>query len=659
MQQILTEAAKTFSPRVVVDTREWIEQNYMLPDVIGDLSGTYDFFYAPYFVGVAAALDSPDVYEVDLMKAAQIGWTYFLIGYLARRIESWPAPMMVLFAKEKDGKSFHDEKLVPAFSATPALDGLIDVATTRKAGVRWDLKNFPGGYLKLVGSNSPGNVKSTSSVGVGVVEEPDDTSDDVRSQGTAIALLEERLKRYVGSKLIVGGTPTIADLSKTEHRIKETDQRVLPVRCHECGELHVLDWDNVSWLDADETTEAHEIYGRAMPETAVYCCPQCGTPWDDDQRQKNIRDTVFQAVANGDPLCGWTPTAPFHGKAGFMGLSELYACVPGTSLGDVVRSWLKAQYLAAKGDNSELIAFTNQKLGRCFAYETSAPDEDVLREKAESYPEWWVPDGGLVLTAGIDVQRDRLAVGVRAWGRGMESWLIYWGELPAKVSTTDSSDPVWQELHQLLSRKVKTADGYVLPISARSIDSGGHSTEQVYEFVRRHARDGYLAIKGSSSDTGNREIFSPARKIDYKTRTKASKFGLAIHMVGTHKAKDLIFGEGGRLGLTGNGPGRMHCYDSVRDDYFTQLTGVIKAPNARQRGRLVWQDKPGRAVEAVDCEVYALHAAYSMRLHTWKDERWDEYEAQLKQQDLFTPPENAPAPDGQAQRTGRRKSNFW
>lgn len=642
-----------FKPRIDIATVEWLQQHYHLPDVIGDLAGVYDFYYAPYFLGVAAALDDATILELVLMKAAQIGWTYFLIGYLAKRIEARPAPIMVLFAKEKDGKSFHDEKLVPAFQATTVLEGLVDVTTTRKAGTRWDLKSFPGGYLKLVGSNSPGNVKSTSSVGVGVVEEPDDTSDDVKSQGNAISLLEERLKRYVGSKLIIGGTPTIADLSKTEHRFKETDQRVLPIRCHECGELHVLAWENVHWLEADDGSLPHEIYGSALPDTAAYACPGCGSAWDDEQRQRNIRDTVFDAIKAGDPLCGWTATAPFHGKAGFGGLSELYVCVPGTSLADVVRAKLKADYLANQGDISELVTFTNQKLGRTFVYENTAPDEESLRKRAEDYPEFWVPPGGLVVTAGVDVQRDRLAVVLRAWGKGMESWLLYWGELAAKVSTTDSSDPVWRDLADLLNRPIKHADGFHLKPQSISIDSGGHSTEQVYDFVRPRLRQGFRPIKGSSNDYGSREIYAAPKKVDYKTKTKASKFGLSVFMVGTHKAKDLIFGEGGRLALTGEGPGRMHWYDTVRDDYYAQLNGIVKAPNRRSRGRLMWQDKPGHPVEAADCEVYALHAAYALRLHTWKDEKWDELEAELKQADMFRPDAEAPA------QPTRRKSTFW
>ena len=127
-----------------------------------------------------------------------------------------------------------------------------------------------------MGSNSPGNVKTTSKVGVGIVEEPDDTQDNVAGQGDAIGLLEERLKRYIGSKLIVGGTPAVKGLSKTESRLNNTDKRILPIKCHDCGESHPLSWANVVW-DQDVRTVAHPIYGKDDPESAVYTCPHCGS----------------------------------------------------------------------------------------------------------------------------------------------------------------------------------------------------------------------------------------------------------------------------------------------------------------------------------------------------------------------------------------------
>jgi len=630
-------AADRFKPPNNVSTYEWLSNEYYLPEETGK-AGLYDFYYSPYFIGVAAALDDKNTYEIDLMKAAQIGWTYFIIGYLFKRVNTEPCPILGVFAKEKDGKAFHDEKLVPAVKATPLARALIDVTTSRSAGNRWDNKSYPGGFLKLVGSNSPGNVKSTSSVGVGIVEEPDDTSDNVSGQGDAIGLTWERLKRGgENKKLIVGGTPAVKGLSKTEKRIDQSDKRVLPVACHECGEKHVLDWDHVSWLDSDNVVN-HVVYGAALPDTAVYVCPHCGTPWDDYQRQNNIRNTVYDALNAGDPLAGWVQTQDFHGVAGFTGLSELYACVPGTSLAEVVREYLNARHLSEQGDQSEMIKFINQKLGKPYEYESTAPEVSELEQRAENYAELTVPDGAYVLTAGVDIQHDRLAVTIWAWGPGEECWLIYWGELQAKTSTTDVKDPVWTELAKFLFTPIPHAKGFNLIVQAVSIDtSDGQTSDQAYTWVRKYQKRNVMAVKGSSDRVFDREIFSRPKQIDTKGKrhNKSAKYGLQVFQVGTHKAKDLIIGERGRITLQGSGPGHMHWYEGVRADFYEQITSEVKAPHRSIRGKLIWQVRAGVRNEALDCTVYALHAARSLKINLMTEQHWEALKRKLMQQDLF------------------------
>ena len=109
-------------------------------------------------------------------------------------------------------------------------------------------------------------------------------------------------------------------------------------------------------------------------------------------------------------------------------------------------------------------------------------------------------------------------------------------------------------------------------------------------------------------------------------------------MVGTQTAKDLILGvdaQGGRIKLDGTGPGRMHWMRTVRPDYYDQLTAEVKVPHKSVRGRLVWQCKSGRRNEALDCEVYALHAARSMKVNLWRAERWEVEESVITQPALF------------------------
>ena len=657
--RLVEEVADLFQPPVQAPTVEWLEEHYVLPD-----AGPYSFYNTPYFLGVATAVDDPAVKEIDLMKAAQIGWTYFMLGIILKRIYEAgikPCPIIMLFAKTGDGKSFNIEKFVPTIKANEEMAALIDIS--QRAGNPWDNRPFVGGHLKIVGSNSPGNVKSTSKVGLGIIEEPDDTTDNVAGQGDAIGLLEERLKRYVGSLMMVGGTPTIAGLSKTADRLKESDRRQLPICCHNCEEAHVLDWSCVHW-DEDEDQQ-HPVYGSVLPETAIYRCPHCGFPWDDNRRKQNIRDTCFDAYNSGDPMAGWVATAEFNGVAGFQDLSELYVCMDGTSLSDVVRDYLKAEALAAKGDEKLRRAFINQKLGKEYEFKGDQATVDQLRELCVGYQEMVVPKDCLMLTAGVDVQRNpaRVAVIIRAWGRNGLSRCIYWGELSAHHSTVDPKDGVWKDLDALLFQPFKTEAGYPMFLSAVSIDAGdGFTSDAVYNWVRtrekQYSRCLVMAIKGSSSSKDPEIFVTPRSKsIDHKNpqkATKADKKGVKVYIVGTNKAKDWIAGQ---LKLLTQGVKKFLYYTGIRDDYFEQILGEVKAPD--RSGRMTWQEKPGQPHEVLDCEGYALHAARAKRIHLMTPEQWDALEYELGQSDLFGKPEPEPEVVEEVEETESAPVDDW
>lgn len=613
-------------------TTEWADKHRYLAAESSALPGKYSSKLTPWVKGMHEALDDNEIYKVVCMKSAQIAWTDGVINnWIGRIIDIDPSPIIGLFAKNDAAKEYGQEKLAPMVLATPRLREKVDVATSRKDGNRALFKKFPGGFLKLVGSNSPSNVKSTPAPRV-FVEEPDDAQINVGKQGDSIKLLEERTKTYHRRKVVFGGTPSVKGVSTIEDAYLGSDQRKFFIPCHVCGESHVLHWDNVQWLGKDDvpvdketgevTAERHEIYGYNRPETAWYECPHCRAHWSDHDKNRNVRSGVWQA------------TAESRGVAGFY-INEIYSPFPGSRLGRLVERHLEAVHKRDQGDDTDMIVFVNSALGLPYEYASDAPDIDALEAKALDYQEMIVPPGGLIITAGVDVQHDRIAIIIRAWGRGEESWLLYWGEIHG--NTIDKADPVWKEQDKLLFSPIKNSSGAGLMIGAISIDSSdGTTSDAVYHWVRTRQRRGVsiMAIKGDSNDYGIKEIFSRPRSIDTRGRgnTKASKHGLHIYMVGTHKAKDLI---AGRIKMAGQGHGRMHWYREVRGDYYKQLTGEVKAPHRSMRNKKIWQRKAGAKVEALDGEVYALHAARSLKTHLMTDAQWELIERDLMQVDLF------------------------
>ncbi|WP_205611411.1 terminase gpA endonuclease subunit [Burkholderia sp. Nafp2/4-1b] len=587
--------------------------------------GRYNPNITPWVVGMHAALDDPRVQKVVCMKSAQVAWTDgVLLNYIGRRIDVDPCPMIVMFAKEKSAKKFNLEKFEPMVEVTPRLAAKVPVHAGRDKRNLWDHKTFQRGFLKFITSNAPDDVKSTPAPVV-AVEEPDDANTNVRDQGDSITLLEERNKSYSDSrrKVIFGGTPTVDEFSRIQQAFQASDQRIYLVPCPDCGEEHELAWENVTWTEDAEVP--HEVFGRAQPETARYTCPHCGSLWDDAMRMRAVRGGR------------WMATAAFHGVAGFR-LNELVSPFPGSRMSELVKKWLTAERALRAGDDTKMRAFVNNSMGRPYKYKTDLPELDVLAERALPYTAFTIPAGGLLLTLGVDIQHNRIAIVLRAWGRGEESWLIAWDELHGNV-LDQGADPlahgVWGALTMLLTHAYRHESGGLLRVRAASIDSSdGSTSDAVYRYVRAAQQRGLpiMAIKGST-DAGA-EIFSvPKPSIDStRNNSKAAKYGLRPYMVGVSKAKDLILEN--RLKLEGDGPGRLHWYREVRSDYLVQLTAEVKVPG-RVSTKRVWKKKASARNEALDCEVYALHAARSVKTHLMTERHWQLEQQRLSQVSLF------------------------
>lgn len=646
LHRLLKKVCSKFAPPPKISVAQWAERYRFLSGDVTALPGRYSLTITPYLRGILECINDRSIRKVVCRKSAQIGWTDGVVNnYLGYTIHIDPAPIGLMFPRDQTAKDYNVEKLLPMIEASPVLNDLVNVKT-RTLDNTQNRKRFAGGFLKLFGSNSTGGVKSTPFKRM-IVEEPDDCNLNIKGQGDAIKLAEERVKTFHDHKILVGGTPSIKGVSSIDAEMEVSDKRIFEVPCHDCGEAHALSWDNVKWQSNAETS--HTIYGTAQPETAAYVCPHCGSLWTDAHKVKNIRNAESLGF-------GWRATDTFRGVAGFY-LNELYSPFKESSLTRLVEKYLVAQYELSQGEPGSIIAFTNSTLGEPYEYKTDTPEADDLRRRAEAYEELSVPAGGFILTAGVDVQHDRLAIIIRAWGVGEESWLVYWGEIFG--STLVANAGAWLDLDKLLDGDFKHATGATLRIGAVSVDSSdGAATESVYAYVRQRRAKKYMAIKGHSETTDERrEIFTSPRTVDLNKKNKAQKFGLQVFMVGTSRAKDTIIEN--RLKLNGSGPGRLHWYATVRADYWDQLVSEVKAPHRSVKNKKVWMKKAGKRNEALDCEVYALHAARSLKTNLMRPAHWAAFEARLRQHTLLSDlPETTDAPTDTSEGSSTQAENM-
>lgn len=612
-----------------LSTREYAETHRWLTNEVTAKPGKMNCLETPHMIFVMECFDNSDIQIIVGQKSAQIAWSETTNSYMAKRIDIDPQPIIMAFPRQASAKSYANEKIRPLIKSSPRLLEKIG----NPDNCPFDFYKYPGGFLKLVTAGSPTALKSTSAP-ILIVEEPDDLKEDLKGQGDALAIFQQRQKTFVERKLIYAGTPSEEGFSKVDVAYKQSNQMIFMVPCHECNEFHQLSFDNLK-CDPYQDGYIDPIYGTHNPATAYYQCPHCTAIWDDELKKQNILNAINYHNK------GWKATAESE-IYGFA-FNELMSSFPGSNLVALARTKLEAEVEADKGKEGKLKSFTNNSMGLAYAAKSGNLDPELLRAKRLDYPEMVVPAGGIVLTMGVDVQHNRFAIVIRAWGRNGNSWLVYWGELYGYVK--DPEDSVWQALTEMYLTKIPHALStperpLSLGISALSIDSGdGNTTQLVYSWVKQMLKvNPYTYATKGSSDSGAhiKEIFTVPSDPDAQTakgvrKKRAETMGTNVYIVGVQQAKDEVLRK---LNLDGS-KDRSYHYKSVRNDYEDQLLSNKKRINAS--GNAVrYELVMGKRDEALDCEVLALHSSRALHLHVWTEKHWQQAERMLVQSNQKT-----------------------
>jgi len=560
------------APPPLLTISEWADANRILSPEASAEPGPWRTTRAPYLKGILDALSDPEIETVVLMTASQVGKTEVVNNLVGYHIDQDPAPMLILLPTELLGHAWSKDRLAPMLRDTPCLQHKVAPVKSRDSGNTILHKRFPGGHLTIAGANSAANL-AMRPIRILAADEVDRYPASAGTEGDPVALAYRRTATFWNRKRLLTSTPGIKGFSRIEAAWEESDQRRFWVPCPDCRAHQVLQWANVTWEGND-------------PRTTRYACDACGSLWEETVKLELLR--------RGE----WRPGVPGGRTAGFH-LSALYS--PWARWEELVEDFLQA-----KGSPERLKVWVNTVLGETWEEAGERISADMLaapgrrepygrdpRNPDDASPE--VPLGAGILTCAVDVQGDRLEVGVKGWGRGQESWLVYWGQIWG-----DPGEPaVWAELHQLLSRTWSHAGGAQLTISATAIDSGGHHTDAVYQFCRRMRGRKVFPIIGRHQE-GRPLLGRPS---------KANKPRVPLYPVGTLPAKDLIFS---RLKLTQAGPGYVHLPTWADEEYLAQLTAekVVTRFSYGRPTRSYEKTRPRN--EALDLEVYNLAALASL-----------------------------------------------
>lgn len=573
--EVFTAAfAAGLAPDPDYSVSEWADHYRQVPSEVSARPGAWSTEVVPFLRQIMDCLSASDPTErVVLMKSAQVSGTEAAINWLMYVADAAPGPAQVVHPTTELAKGFVREKWKPSVDATAKVRAKIVEQKSRDGGSTTQFSKFPGGFIRFTGANSGASFRQRS-VRFMVKDDLDGWPADCDGEGDPSKLADKRTTTYWNRKIFEVSTPTTKASSRIYRSYRNSDQRIYKVPCPECGHYQRLVWDQLRW-------EA------GQPATAAYECEDCGC--------------LIPHSRKGQMLAGgyWEAQAPGEGKAAGFHLSELYS--PFSSWAAMVSAFENAA-----DDEFEQKVFWNTALGETWEEKGEAPPWETLFDRREAYPVGRVPPGVIFLTAGVDVQRDRLEYEVVGWDDQWRSWSIEYGVLDG-----DTSQPeVWQALATVARATYPDVNNLGRPIEMMAVDAG-YQTEMVYGFCR--TRENAMAVKGSNAKD-HPDLGRP-KKVDFTFNGRLKKKGAVLWIVGDHRIKQRLYDwfrqspprEAGEEYPFG------YChFPAYTSDYFKQLTAERLVLRQRRGFTEYEWEKTGRN-EALDCRKYSYAAAVRYR----------------------------------------------
>jgi len=587
-------------PELWVD--EWADQYMRIPRETGAAEpGPYRTERTPYAREPMRCLSpSHPAKRVVTMVASQLMKTQIALNWIGGCIHMAPANILMLLpslalAKRVSGR------VGKTIDATPVLRERVASPRSRDARNTMDTKEFEGGTLYATTAGSASNLAELAARYI-YGDEVDRWDVDVDNEGDPIELAETRASTFGRhAKIYFSSSPTIKGASRIADLFAQSDQRHYYVPCPHCGEMQTLEWENLKYTDDYRQVQ--------------YLCCTCGCLIDEHHKGEMLARGEWRAHAEGD------------GETVGFTLNALYAPLGWVSWLGLAKQYDKAKAAQDKGDLEPMQVFYNTRLARLWDAAQEMTKASELKARAEDYPLGSVPRGALILTAAVDTQHNRLELLVIGWGEGLERWVV-----DHQVIMGDPADErTWALLDEKLKVRYRHVSGVEMAICAAGIDSGGHHTDEVYQFTRLRRWRNVLALKGSSR-AGRPVLAQRPSKVDVTWRGTTHKEGAELWMIGTDTAKDWIYN---RYAL-GEGPGALHFSRDLPDDFYDQAVAERKiARYVKGHKRIEWIKGKADRNEALDLLVYNLAMAHLLGLNRYREAEWAKLRQSINQGSLF------------------------
>lgn len=562
-------------PIMKLSVSDWASEYRILSSESSPESGKWNNDRAKYQVGMMDSINESGIETIILMCSAQVGKTELLNNMVASTIDQDPCPILVIQPTTELAKGWSRERLMPMISDTKILHSKISPSKSRDGENTILNKKFSGGHLAIVGANAPSGLASRP-IRMVLCDEVDRYPLSAGTEGDPVNLAIKRTNNFHNRKILLVSTPTIKGMSRIETAFESSDMRFFFVKCLHCGHRQRLLWENIKF------NRDHEK--NLIKDSVSYQCSDCGGLIPEKDKSKLLSTGEWQSTKKS--VDG--KTAGFH-------ISELYS--PWVTWTDLILNFLKYK------SNIEMFkTWVNTSLGETWEERGEYIPYKNLYDRRETY-EYAVPDGVYYLTAGVDIQGDRIEVEVVGWGYGYESWGIEYAVFHGDPSFSD----VWEQLDDFLSQEWQ-GKHIKYKITRTFVDTGGSNTQQVYDYVSDRVSRSIYGIKGVGGQ--GQPIF---KRKSSQQRAKSGK-KLPLFLLGVDNGKSTIYGW---LSTTKIGEGYCHFPLTYDLEYFKMLTAE-EFETKFERGLVARKWKKIRPRnEALDCRVYALSAMTSL------NPKWD------------------------------------
>lgn len=564
---------------------QWADRSRVL-DAANAEPGPWHTERTPYLKGVMDALNDSNIEDITIMASTQCGKTESMLNMMGYVIDQDPGPMLLVMPREDDAKSISSKRVIPMLRNSVALRSHFTTNSDDITKMEITLDRMT---IFLAGANSPAALAQRP-IRYLFLDETDKYPLFSGNESDPIKLSTERTRTFWNRKIVKCSTPTTED-GYIFREYESSDRRKYYVPCPFCEKKQILLWSQVKW--PEKIRDPEEIKSRRV---AWYECAGCKKKITDGMKQRMLLKGEWIAE-------GFAGEGEFRrSRAGFW-INAIYS--PWLSFSEIAAEWLNSY------EKPELLMnFINSWLAEPWRENLGKTHPDEVRKLQRLFQAGIVPAEALVLTGGVDVQKDHFYATIRAWGYHQRSWNI----LAVRVEH-------WEDVIQVMFRTSYASENPNIdpfPVRLTCIDTG-YRTSEVYEICSAW-RDITRPVKGRDQLGG---IPYRSNVIERFPDTGAIiPGGLALYTLDTSYFKDKVKRLMQNTAL--DGPAGWFIHKNPSHDYVKQLCSehkVIIRDKKTRRAREEWRPVSTHAATHFwDCEIYGTAAAEMLRVFYWKEE---------------------------------------